>query len=118
MGYAETSTGLEDAVEFENGKVTDLNSLIPGGFKYHFDSADSINDVGQILVQGMNGNSSQLFLLTPDYAGAGTAAEAADSFSVSAAAAAPTSAPVPEPEFLVVPALAILSARFRRRTRR
>jgi probable HAF family extracellular repeat protein len=48
-----------------NGKMTDLNTLIPPGSGWVLDEAYSINDAGQITGYGEHNGQTRGFLLTP-----------------------------------------------------
>jgi len=64
VGYSESSTG-KHAFLWQSGSLTDLNStasLAPG---WMLTEAVSINDKGQILANGTDGNYQRAFLLTP-----------------------------------------------------
>ena len=57
-------SGDEHAFLYNNGTMTDLNSLIPSG--WILEVANAINDNGQIVGQGINSQGqSDAFLLTP-----------------------------------------------------
>jgi uncharacterized repeat protein (TIGR01451 family) len=61
---AGTANGV--AVLWENGVLTDLNSLIPPGSGWILTSATAINDQGQIGGQGTLNGAAAGFLLFPD----------------------------------------------------
>jgi probable HAF family extracellular repeat protein len=50
---------------WESGRMTDLNSLIPPGSGWRLESANDINDRGQIVGVGTLGGRQRAFLLTP-----------------------------------------------------
>jgi probable HAF family extracellular repeat protein len=60
---------LIHAVLWENGTVTDLNSLLSDGADLPHTKAESINDRGQILVDGYNipAKETEAYLLTPTW---------------------------------------------------
>jgi probable HAF family extracellular repeat protein len=53
-----------------NGKVTDLNSLLPSGSPWVLEAATGINDLGQIIGVGTDNGVTSTFLLTPAGLGA------------------------------------------------
>ena len=55
----------EHAFVYENGKMQDLNDLIPGNADWTLEEARSINDAGQIVGQGLHHGQMRTFLLTP-----------------------------------------------------
>jgi len=67
VGSSLNSTGESRAVIWENGKITDLNDLVPRTAGLVFTRASAINDRGQIVVEQQttaDGPTSS-FLLTP-----------------------------------------------------
>src|SRR5205085_5111100 len=48
-----------------NGRMTDLNKLIPTGSGWVLDEAYAINDAGQIVGYGEHNKQTRGFLLTP-----------------------------------------------------
>jgi len=56
---------LERAILYENGTMTDLNTLIDPTLKWNLKIAYAINDSGQIVGYGSNGSQNHAFLLTP-----------------------------------------------------
>ena len=54
------------AVIWQDGTITDLNTLLPAGSAWVLDEATRINDRGQILVQGTYNASRRSALLTPN----------------------------------------------------
>ncbi len=66
VGTDSISPLLSEAVLYQDGKVIDLNTLVPADFGYRLFDALDINDAGQILVAGESKTDSQLFLLSPD----------------------------------------------------
>jgi probable HAF family extracellular repeat protein len=57
VGNSLTAGGTVDPFLYSGGKMIDLNSLLPPGSKVTFTSADAINDFGQILARGPDGNA-------------------------------------------------------------
>jgi probable HAF family extracellular repeat protein len=59
--------GLSHAFIWEDGKMADLNSLIPMGSPWFLQQVSDINDQGQILGQGLNRGTGKIhsFLLNP-----------------------------------------------------
>jgi probable HAF family extracellular repeat protein len=55
----------QSAYVYSNGGSNDLNTLIPGGTGWKLQSAEKINDNGQITGWGQYGGQRQAFLLTP-----------------------------------------------------
>ena len=66
VGYAQDSSGDNQAFLYSNGAMSDLNTLVPGS-GWEMESANAINDSGQIAGWGVN-PSGQVdeFLLTPE----------------------------------------------------
>jgi len=54
------------AVLWENGKLLDLNDLIPAGTGWTLRDAVAVNDRGQILVDALGKGRAQCLLLTPN----------------------------------------------------
>ncbi|MGP0065391.1 MAG: PEP-CTERM sorting domain-containing protein [Isosphaeraceae bacterium] len=71
------------AFMLDNGKVIDLNSLLPPGSPWTLVAATGINDLGQIIGVGNDGGVAATFLLTPTSLGD------------------PSSLPVPEPTSII-----------------
>ena len=67
VGSSTLSNGAPDAFIYQNGSMTDLNTLIPADSGWHLVAATGINRLGQIVGYGIHtGNGSQEgFLLTP-----------------------------------------------------
>ncbi|MBN1845535.1 MAG: hypothetical protein JW810_07615, partial [Sedimentisphaerales bacterium] len=67
VGSDYVSMSTQHAFIYENGAMTDLNSLIPAGTGWTLVTANDINDAGQIIGKGLVGGSStwRAFLLTP-----------------------------------------------------
>jgi hypothetical protein len=64
------TTGISTgAFPLMNGKVTDLNSLLPAGSPWQLLTATGINDLGQIIGFGLDNGKSATFLLTPSALG-------------------------------------------------
>jgi probable HAF family extracellular repeat protein len=78
------------AVIWENGKITDLNTLIPATSGWQLSVASDINDRGQIIGNGTinGGQDFRAFLLTPQE-GNSTSSSATSTASVTAAAGPP-----------------------------
>ncbi len=55
----------ECAFVYENGKMEDLNELIPGDADWTLEAARAINDAGQIVGMGLHHGQMRAFLLTP-----------------------------------------------------
>ena len=66
VGYStNTSSGYSRAFLYQNGTMTDLNSLLPTGSGWVLTEAIDINNNGQIVGQGYIGGTYHAFLLTP-----------------------------------------------------
>ncbi len=66
VGYsAVAGNQYDDATLFDDGTLYDLNNLIPANPNYFLDVATGINDAGQIVGYGDDGNLYSAFLLTP-----------------------------------------------------
>lgn len=72
VGYSDLITGndLSDFSDYraylwENGQMIDLNTLIDGNSGWNLFSAYSINDLGQIVGEGIINGQTHAFLLTP-----------------------------------------------------
>lgn len=68
VGYAYTSNNsAQPAFLYSNGRMTDLNSLLPAGSGWTLTSARAINNAGDIVGYGVNpAGQTHAFLLTPD----------------------------------------------------
>ena len=66
VGSANNVSPPATAFIYQNGVMTDLNSLIPSSANFHLTEAQFINDAGQIVAEGVDaqGNYSN-YLLTP-----------------------------------------------------
>ena len=53
------------ALLWENGVMTDLNTLIPAGSPWYLQSTATINNAGEITGQGLINGEVHAFLLTP-----------------------------------------------------
>jgi len=53
----------------DNGKLTDLNSLLPPGSNWTLEAATGINNLGQIVGIGVDAGWTTTFLLTPSSLG-------------------------------------------------
>src|SRR5258708_37923513 len=71
VGSSLNSKGESRAVIWENGKITDLNDLIPGATGLVLTRATAINNRGQIVVeqQTQSDGPTKSFLLTPRHLG-------------------------------------------------
>jgi probable HAF family extracellular repeat protein len=56
---------VNHAFIYTNGKMTDLNTLIPANSGWELDTASAINDNGWIVGQGSINGQYHGFLLTP-----------------------------------------------------
>jgi probable HAF family extracellular repeat protein len=78
------------AAIWEDGTVTDLNTVIPAGSGWQLVNALAINDRGQIVGSGTLNNEFRAFLLTPqDGHGSSRLSPAANVSTAAAASAAP-----------------------------
>jgi probable HAF family extracellular repeat protein len=64
VGVAENGKGKAQAFLYRDGRMTDLNDLLPPGSGWVPESAASINDAGQIVGSGMHHGQRRAFLLT------------------------------------------------------
>ncbi len=73
VGAADDENGNWVAMVYQNGTMTDLNSLIPSTSGWTLQGASGINDKGQIVGYGLDPNHPELqssaFLLTPGLPG-------------------------------------------------
>jgi probable HAF family extracellular repeat protein len=65
VGTFKNSSGEDRAFIFQNGQMTDLNSLIPSGTGWVITAAKGINDAGQIVGYGTIGGEQHALLMTP-----------------------------------------------------
>ena len=66
VGWAETSSGAQDAYIFNDGTMRDLNNLIPSNSKWTLQYAAAINNSGEIVGYGISpSGETHAFLLTP-----------------------------------------------------
>lgn len=65
VGYSKNGNDVSDAFLYSNGKMTDLNSLIPQDSGWTLSDATAINNFGQILGDGYIGGENHQFLLSP-----------------------------------------------------
>jgi probable HAF family extracellular repeat protein len=65
VGGAETKSAGFHAFAWQNGKMIDLNKLLPSGSGWQLFSASGINERGQITGTGLVGKNVHAFLLTP-----------------------------------------------------
>ena len=92
VGFAIDPTGMR-ALLWENGVMTDLNTLMPAGSPWYLQSTAAINNAGEIAGQGLINGEVHAFLLTPKHSQDG------DDESDSTMSAGPaTSSPMVLPE--------------------
>jgi probable HAF family extracellular repeat protein len=65
VGEVSNDPAPGDAFIWQNGVITDLNTLIPSGTGWVLQQANGINDNGQIVGTGTIGGQAHAFLLTP-----------------------------------------------------
>jgi probable HAF family extracellular repeat protein len=65
VGNSHTASNVTHAMLFENGMITDLNSLIDPNSGWILELATGINDAGQIIGTGKFKGKHSAFLLTP-----------------------------------------------------
>ena len=66
VGYSTTVTGATHAFLYSDGRLLDLNDLIPAGSGFTLVDATGINNVGQIASFGDTSDGTEhAFLLTP-----------------------------------------------------
>ncbi len=65
VGFSENDATQRRAFLWENGRMRDLNSLIPANSGWILMQATAINERGQITGYGIIGSQSRAFLLTP-----------------------------------------------------
>ncbi len=63
VGYS--GSGAPHAFLYSNGKIKDLNRLIPARSGWILNAASGIDDTGQIVGYGMFRGEQHAFLLTP-----------------------------------------------------
>ncbi len=51
---------------YQNGVLSDLNTLIPASSHWELQTVSGINNRGQIIGSGIHNGKTQTFLLTPD----------------------------------------------------
>jgi probable HAF family extracellular repeat protein len=66
VGESDTENGVEHAFFWNNGAMTDLNTVIPAGSGWELRWASSISDGGEIVGSGIHNGQTRAFLLTPD----------------------------------------------------
>lgn len=66
VGSATTRSYHRSAVLWSDGKIQDLNALLPPGSNWHLEVASDINENGQIVGQGTFRGEPKAFLLSPD----------------------------------------------------
>jgi probable HAF family extracellular repeat protein len=64
VGWSETERGIPHAFVWENGVMTDLNSLLPNGSTWILAEAHAINDSGQIVGEAYFNSPRHAFRLT------------------------------------------------------
>lgn len=65
VGSSDFHVGNSHAFLYSHGKMTDLNNLIPAGSGWILESANGINDKGQIAGTGSHNHKTRAFVLTP-----------------------------------------------------
>lgn len=70
VGWSETTNAEQHAFVYSNNTLTDLNSLLPSGSGWLLQTANSINDAGQIVGYGIYQGVQHGFLLSPPGLGA------------------------------------------------
>ena len=63
VGWAQTSSGDKHAFLYSNGTMTDLNDLLPADSGWILDSANAINNQGQIVGSGSHNGVERAFLM-------------------------------------------------------
>jgi uncharacterized protein (TIGR03000 family) len=66
VGGSYTASGQNHAFLWQDGTMSDLNDLIPPGSGRVLGDAYAINNVGQIVGQGVHNGQTDAYLLTPD----------------------------------------------------
>lgn len=85
VGGSDTNAARRHAFLWQNGRMTDLNELLPPGSGWELNSAADINNVGQIVGIGLvNGKEVDAFLLTPQKTANATLELSRSSFSFGA----------------------------------
>jgi probable HAF family extracellular repeat protein len=69
VGYSWLADGEQHAFLYDDGKMLDLNSLIPANSGWELLDAYGINDAGQITGEGLYNGQLSAFLLTDPPAG-------------------------------------------------
>ena len=65
VGWSASPDWAEHAFLYENGRMTDLNDLIDPESGWVLTAADDINNLGQIVGEGVRNGQNRAFLLTP-----------------------------------------------------
>jgi probable HAF family extracellular repeat protein len=65
VGESNASGGMPHAFLYENGVMTDLNSLLPAGSGWTLDYATAVNDAGEIVGWGTIDGETHAFRLDP-----------------------------------------------------
>ena len=63
VGSAATASGSRHAFLYSNGKMTDLNSLLPANSGWTLTDAEAINDHGEIVGTGVHNSKTHAYLL-------------------------------------------------------
>jgi probable HAF family extracellular repeat protein len=94
VGASDTNAAVRHGFLWQNGRMADLNDLIPPGSGWELDSAADINNAGQIVGEGVvNGKELHAFLLTPKGTANATLELSRSSFSFGAYKVTETSEP-------------------------
>jgi probable HAF family extracellular repeat protein len=72
VGTSGKNVAVERAVIWQNGKIADLNTLIPKNSGWVLQVASGINDAGQVVGTGMYNGNPRAFLLQPFSPATGT----------------------------------------------
>ncbi|MHB1587021.1 MAG: hypothetical protein ACYCRH_10250 [Acidiferrobacteraceae bacterium] len=65
VGSAFNATGTDHAFLYSGGHMVDLTSLLPSGSGWTLQDAYGINDLGQIVGDGVVNGQEEAFLMTP-----------------------------------------------------
>ncbi len=66
VGYSTTAENDPHAYIYENGQMTDLNTLVPDSTGWEIVDAYHINEYGEVLVRGKRGTENKYLILTKD----------------------------------------------------
>ena len=94
VGVSVDTSGAFHAVMFKGNQVIDLNSLLPPNTGWTLQSAQGINDAGQIAGYGTRGGAARAFILTPPPPPPPTTTTIPDGPVTHAVSAVPTLGPV------------------------